>query len=349
MMIGNNDRGVALFLVLWVLTLLSVIVGEFCYAMKTEVAITRNLRDAAQAYYIARAGFSDSVKHLVAQQKGLLPKPATKEEEEEEPPWRVNMEIPEVPFGRGAYKVRIDAESGKININRAGQQLLTATLKGLGVSDEDAAIIVDSILDWRDPDNFHRLNGAEDDYYRSLADPYEARDGDFQSEEELLLVRGISPELYFGGLSQMITVLDNEAVEVPSLVQRKTKKAVDADKVNINAAPAALLRALPGMTEEAVAAIVEYRREKDFKSLAELVPLIGVEAYQILRPYVTLAASAYYIIASTGTIEDSETRQTVKALVHIDNRYRLGFRVLKWFEGLTGYEENVKPPDAAGS
>ena len=37
-----NSRGVALIMVLWVITILSVVVLEFCFAMRTEVNLTRN-------------------------------------------------------------------------------------------------------------------------------------------------------------------------------------------------------------------------------------------------------------------------------------------------------------------
>ncbi len=59
------EKGIALFLVLWVLTLLSVIVGEFCYSMRTEVNITRNFKDQTEAYYIALAGLNRAIGELI--------------------------------------------------------------------------------------------------------------------------------------------------------------------------------------------------------------------------------------------------------------------------------------------
>ena len=53
-------------------------------------------------------------------------------------------------------------------------------------------------MDWRDPDDFYRLNGAENDYYHSLSEPYECKNGDLDTIEELLLVRGVTTELYYG-------------------------------------------------------------------------------------------------------------------------------------------------------
>ena len=74
-----------------------------------------------------------------------------------------------------------------------------------------ADIIVDSILDWIDTDDLHRLNGAESDYYQSLPNPYKAKNGRLDTLEELLLIKGMSPDILFGtkeqkGLIHFVTI-----------------------------------------------------------------------------------------------------------------------------------------------
>ena len=59
--------------------------------------------------------------------------------------------------------------------------------------------VIDSIIDWRDSNHDHLLNGAEEDYYRGLDPPYSCKDGPFDVVEELLLVRGVTPRLFAGG------------------------------------------------------------------------------------------------------------------------------------------------------
>jgi general secretion pathway protein K len=59
----------------------------------------------------------------------------------------------------------------------------------------NAVEIVESIVDWTDPDNDPSDNGAEESYYLSLVDPYQPANAPFRSIEELRLVRGITPEL----------------------------------------------------------------------------------------------------------------------------------------------------------
>ena len=208
----NNESGIALFLVLWVLVLLSVIVGEFCYVMRTEVNITRNFKEATQAYYIATAGLNRAIVELVRNVKiPPLVNDAESDEAETGQRLRVNTDIPPVAFGGGQFKVRVAGESGKININTADTRLLQMMLYRLGLEDEDRDVIVDSILDWRDKDHLHRINGAEDEYYKSLPESYECRDGDFMSVGELLLVKGVTPSIYYGGLEKLVTVYTDDS------------------------------------------------------------------------------------------------------------------------------------------
>jgi len=326
-----------LFLVLWVLTLLSVIVGEFCHTMRTEVNITRNFKEETEAYYIALAGLNTAIPELVKNvtmpQKTPLPEKGEEEEEQDKIEWRINADIPAIPFAQGYFKVKIENESGKININKADRRLLKMMLDRFDIEDEDKDIIADSVLDWRDKDNLHLLNGAEDDYYLSLETPYECKDGDLDSIEELLLVRGMTPEIFYGGLKEMITVLQDETPvrKIKKTVSRKKK--FDFSRININAASPQMLKALPQMTDELVMGMMEFREEKDFTSPSELVPIIGAETYKAIRPYITLKTSAFFTIRSVGMIEGSHTRQGVRVMVKIDPKLKNKYRLLQWLDG----------------
>ncbi len=115
--------------------------------------------------------------------------------------WRIDGTTYRDKLGTGTYAVRITDESGKIDLNTltdASGILLKNLLIQLGVSGEDADVIVDSILDWKDPDNLVRLHGAEDEYYMALPKPYKAKNADFETLEELLLVRGITSGIFYG-------------------------------------------------------------------------------------------------------------------------------------------------------
>ena len=202
----KSQSGIVLFLVLWVLMLLSVIAGEFCRTMRTEVNVTRNFKEGTQAYYIAVAGLNRAIAEIIRNDVVPVKAESAESEEEEAIKWRINTDIPAVPFGQGQFEVKIENESGKININKAQRGLLKMMLDGFDLEESDKDVIVDSILDWRDKDDLHRLNGAEGDYYLSLPEPYKCKNGDFDLVEELLLVKGVTPEIFYGGLRDMTTV-----------------------------------------------------------------------------------------------------------------------------------------------
>ncbi|MBW1735832.1 MAG: general secretion pathway protein GspK [Deltaproteobacteria bacterium] len=337
----KNEKGIALFLVLWVLTLLSVIVGEFCYSMRTEVNITRNFKIQTEAYYIALAGLNRAVGEIM---KGVLAPGGPpeeifpgEEEEEEVSPWRVNTHIPAVVFGSGEFRVSIGNESGKIDLNRANRETLIMLLKGFDLDPSEEDVIADSILDWRDPNNLHRVNGAEDDYYQSLPEPYECKDADFDTVEELLMVRGVTPDIFYGGLRDMVTA---HRVEKSSRRTRRSKS--NTGKINLNAASEKMLLTLPLITEELVQEIVEYRKESDFESLTDVASVVGPQVFQAISPFITLEMSPYYTVVSEGRVEGSRIRRGMEVFVEIGSGLEKGYRVLEWRDRLP--RPAAKPP-----
>jgi hypothetical protein len=91
-------------------------------------------------------------------------------------------------------------EMGKINLNAwmavdpTGQTLYAALLKLPNMTEE----IADSIIDWLDSDDSQRPSGAESAYYGGLDPPYQAKNGPLATVAELLLVKGVTPQLLFG-------------------------------------------------------------------------------------------------------------------------------------------------------
>lgn len=319
---------------LWVVALLTVIAGEFCFAIRTETTITRNYKEETQAHYIAVSGLYWTVGGLVVNE--YVPRrmqPSSGEAEKEDVRWRINADIPAVPFGEGQFKVEKDNESGKINLNRASEPLLRLMLSQFDLQDREKNIIVDSILDWRDRDHLHRINGAENDYYQALPEPYSCRNGDFTSIGELLLVRGVTPELFHGGLKDMVSVYQDKEADSTATSAARTAEA-DFNRINVNAASPRMLRALPRMTDELVGEIIKFREKTDFQSLSDLQRVVGTEIYAAISPYVTLRLSPYYTIRSVGMLNDSRVRRGVQAVVKIDRTLAKGYEIIQWIDGL---------------
>jgi general secretion pathway protein K len=325
----KNKSGIALFLVLWVLVLLSVIVGEFCHAMRTEVNITRNFKEMTESYYIAEAGLNRAVMELI--KNGGKPFITSVEDQDAEANdkirWRVNFEIPPISYAGGQFEIQIQNEYGKINLNRADRALLRVMLGRFDLEDTEKDVIVDSILDWRDEDDLHRINGAEKDYYLSLPNPYQCKNGDFDSIKELLLVRGVTSEIYYGGLKDMITVYP----DTPSGEKGVNAKKIQS-RVNINSMPSQLLLSFPGMTNDLVQGLMEYRKEKDVTSMADLVSILGGEVYQAVTPFITLETVPYYTIKSMGSIQGSRVKCGIQVLVKIDPKMEKRYNILQWID-----------------
>ena len=331
----SQQKGVALLMVIWILMLLTVIVTEFCYTMRGQVNITRNLKESTQAYYVAQAGVNRAIAAVIKDQ--MAPERNRGEAEEDvadgEPPkWRINTEMPAIDYGKGQFAVHIQNESGRVDINRAGPKILRTILEGFDLDEDQRNTIVDSIMDWRDANDLHRSNGAEDDYYQSLDPPYECKDADFDSVAELLLVKGVTPEIFYNGLDQIATVLP--AVKDSVEKDKKAGKDYNFDQININAATDEMWRRLPGMTPELVEAVKEFRKEKKFRSKSHLVEVLGGEVYGKIAPYINFESLAYYNITSTGGIEGSGSRQGIEVKIVLDPEADNGYRIISWRDGI---------------
>jgi general secretion pathway protein K len=321
--IHHSEAGMALIAVLWVLVLLTAIVAEFAYSMRTEVNITRNFREATRAHYIAHAGVIRAVVAMV-KNADKAENQQNADEAAPDPIWRVNAAIAPQRFGSGQFSVHIDNAAGLINLNTAGENILRLMVTALDISDTEKAVIVDSILDWRDSDDLHRLNGAENRYYQSLPNPYACKNGAFDSVEELLLVRGIRPELFYKNLRSIVTLTPE------SKTRRKAVARAAAGQININAAPRQLLEALPQITSQQVQNLIDYRTDRDFISIEEIRYLIGEQTFAVISPFITLALSPYYTIRAEGRVTDSSVRQIIRAMVKIDRELPAGYRIVSW-------------------
>lgn len=333
-----SDNGIAMLIVLWVLMLLTVIVGEFCFAMRTRVNITRNFKESTEAYYIALAGLNKAVEQTLRLQ--MRPpnritdvKENAKDADDGEPEavdWRFNTELPPLAFGNGECHIRIQNESGKININLADGNLLTLMLGRLDLDDEEKRVIVDSIMDWRDADRNHRLNGAENDYYQSLPEPYDCKDAPFDAREELLRVRGVTPEIY-RAVGEAVTIFPKMDAQKKKRRTGKSKsREFDYNRLNINAMPPALWTVFPGMTPELAADIAAFRAEQDFRSLKEVSDIVGLEVYRGMARYLTTRTSPYFIVHSTGRMPGSRIEESVTAVIRFDARSKTRYQMVEW-------------------
>lgn len=341
---ARNDRGVALFMVLWVLTLLSVIIGEFCYSMHVESRIAQNFKAQTEARYIAMAGIQLAVAGLV--EKASMPSitqhtdEMNTDERWRSVKWRINSPNPLITMKNGTCEVWIDNESGKVDLNGADGDLLRFLFKRFDLTDREIDGIVDSVLDWRDMDSFHRLNGAEDDYYTSLSPAYECKDGPFESLQELAFVKGIAPEMISSDFRRLVTVSAltllfnkedlNKHTREAYLLREKLKnhKETDYYHLNINAASRAMLLSIPELTSADADTIADYRREKDIVSLSELNGLISEKGYANVLRYFKTDFDPFYTFHAVGYAADNKVKVTMTAFVQIDPKLEKKYTII---------------------
>jgi general secretion pathway protein K len=299
----KNQNGIAMMVVLWVLVLLIALATEFAFSMKMEVNTTRNFKEDYESYYLAKAGIALAMSELlkparyhsihpehgwvtgklILTEKGVVKTKKIDDDEKSEPDFEIIVRK-KIPVGNGNVTYSITDENGKIAINTASRGVLAKVLNHAGVEiGEERDIIIDSILDWIDADSNHRINGAENDYYKNEGLPYTVKNGRIETLTELLKVRGMTSEIFYGSR-------ENEDGKPKGLENILT--VYDASPVNPNTASPEVLAVLFNATQ--AEEILNARAEKG---------------------YYNDTTSTHFRIHSTGSLTGSKTRHTLSVVL----------------------------------
>jgi type II secretory pathway component PulK len=178
------------------------------------------------------------------------------------------------PVGDGTISIKITDLERKVNINTANSATLQQALTLMGVDADSLSVVSDSIQDWRSPPAPPRVAGAENDYYQSLSPPYYAKNAPIDDMSELLLVKGVTPEMFWGtaasghapaNFQHPKLGLGTTPDQVPDypfgLVDVFTP--VSSGRININTADVNVLQMLPGVDTNTAAAIILQRAGPD--------------------------------------------------------------------------------------
>ncbi len=201
----SRDRGSILIIVLWILLLISLLAGRY---------LSHNRSKAGAAAYgwkaLAREQVLASLLQLYATSGDPLP-PVTEtgdqelgeiqEKDRQETDSKTESDVwRSLRIGKIDLLVRESLESRRLNLNSATDDAIRNRLRqGLGDDRlEEADQVADSLLDWRDPDDLVRSDGAEKDFYQAKGLPYEPADGPFKFLTEMLLVRGVTTDMFWG-------------------------------------------------------------------------------------------------------------------------------------------------------
>lgn len=177
-----RSRGVAFVLVLWVIAMLSILLGSFALVARTENLQSRHLFDTTQARYAAEAGLNLAVYELRKTDASQR--------------WMGDGRPYTFMYDDVMVEVSITDDSGKIDINTAKADLLKGMFMAAGAAEDQATALADAVQDWRDPDDLMQLNGAEEQQYESAGLSYGPANAPFNTVSELQQVFGMDYALY---------------------------------------------------------------------------------------------------------------------------------------------------------
>lgn len=288
-----RQRGIALILVLWVVTLLAVIAGSFVYGARSSALAAGNLVAVAKARALADAGVH----------RGLyeLRKPQNDAER-----WLANGREYVFTLDDAEIRVAMRDEVAKIDLNTANETLLKSLLQSAGLDEEQANQLLDAILDWRDPDDLARPQGAERDRYEALGLPYIPPNAAFRTVEELQQVIGITPALY-RRLAGALTVHSRQAGINSTLASRQ------------------VLLALPNVSVEDVDAYLVSREEMLAAGMAPL-PFPQAAGFE------SGGSSQVYNLRSIAKAADG-TQFVREAVARVTQDPKRPFVFLRWLQG----------------
>jgi general secretion pathway protein K len=336
---AKPNRGIALIIVMIVITFFSILVAGFSYSMKVETRLARNSGFDSEMDWLGRSGI-ELAKYVLGQQRGIPNEPYDSLNQK----WAggpgnsnsvlADVRLDNLVIGRGAVSVKITDCERKLNINIADEIVLTHALSVIGVEAAESSAIVGSILDWIDPDDSTHMGGAESDYYQSLDPPYVAKNGPIDDINELLLVKGVTPELFWGpkysGPPSVTARTHSRFGREPERVTYSIG-LVDVFSpfgmrfVNINTASSTVLQMFPEIDENIASSIIQFRAGPDgqdgtdddtpFRNVAQLMAVPGVP-----REFVPQMTRYFGIQSFTFEVE---------ATVKLDERQRTYYAILR--------------------
>lgn len=182
----------------------------------------------------------------------------------------------------------------RLNVNQANETELQTFFSFLLGDYSKATQLAQAIMDWRDADSIPRPSGAERDAYIKAGLLALPTNTPFREVEELQHVMGMTPEIY--------------AAVVPYLTTRGT------GAVNINTAPVAVLRALPGMTDATLNRILQLRSQgRRIENIADVFPGVRQGGRRLAGQLATQGAISQF--TGRTTLVTSEVELTITARV----------------------------------
>ena len=319
----SRTAGVALLAVMSAVSVMLMVALAFSGSVQIETRSAIYRKEATQAYALALGGVQAAILQIAY--------PPAENQEDKPRLWEKGERSMRVPYAQGAALVEIVNETGKLDLNVAGRKQLARLFEARGLGTAEAEHLAIAIDHWRSPpgsddEEFKAL----DDYYRDAG--YQPAHANFTSVEEVLRVRGMSRDIFYGtakfsrenGIGYLYGVAQDLTVHSQS------------PQVNVNYASEAVLLSLPGVTEHLAGSIIQERREKPFQSLDDLTKRLGTSVPDQAMPSLSFNdGSKTYTIVSVGMVNGSRVRRAVKAVIQTEPEGAAAHRIIAWYDDAT--------------
>jgi type II secretory pathway component PulK len=273
----RRQRGLVLLIVLWTIAILLILAATTRQTSGLDTKLSVFTTQEMRCKWAARAGVEKAVAILNEDDRTT---DCATELWGNDP-----QDLMDVPLQGCHYRVRIVDEAGKLNINTATRDQFLGLLDwGMDAS------VADAIIDWRDADEEPGEEGTEGGYYENLPYRYKIRNGPFKTVRELLMVRGVTEEMFYGttiatgqGSTRTAASLVSDANATSTSARRGwgefmtcyTSSAIadtsGVTKVDINQASSQEMQDQLGITAAQAQAIIDNRPSSGYTSIGDLL------------------------------------------------------------------------------
>jgi len=279
-----KDAGIALIVVMLAIAVLSWMAFVFAFSMRIETRLAIHEDSEQQMLWLGRAGV-ETARWILSQEMTIPNEPYDGLNQiwaggsggvGETNSVLSGFSMTDIPVGAGKISLKIVDCERKANINTATPMQIQQVLTVMGVDADNVSVVADSIENWINPESAARPAGAESDYYQGLIPSYYAKNAPIDDLTELLLVKGVTHDMYYGGsggdpADHTQPMFHNklgfgrspgQALDYPFGLS-DVFTPISAGRININTADANVLQTLPGVDAQIAADIIKQRAGPD--------------------------------------------------------------------------------------
>jgi general secretion pathway protein K len=325
----HKERGSALLAVLWMSAALAAIAFSISSTIRSETDRVSTAADGLRASYLASGAVERGIQWMMWG-------PDYRNQDGSPRFWEPNLPRMNMHFPSGDAIVEMIPESSKMNINYASADDLYRLISALTDDSNRSREVANAIVDWRSPAGAVPPSALD----FSGIQTFRPRHASFEEIEELLLVRGVTPELFYGNF---VSDAEGRLYARGGLRDAVTVWGLNS-LFDVNTASPALLESL-GVPPDGIALIVQRRMSQPFRNMGEVAQL-GVAA-----PRMGVGGNLIWTLRATARLNTSsgvasDLVRTSSAVVKLLDRranFQMPVHVLRYYDDAWSQLE-VAPP-----